>query len=336
MKKYWITASQGIGRQDISSFQMSREPIPLHLAEWPYPHQKDALSARLQMLLQSVQEEGDFSLARLEGVTVTENLTTALGAFDAGYESDHSAAMRETVVGRMITTLRGGAIGGHIFFPVDAALQILDREAPLHHTSTYMFVHECAHVHDLEQRAVALPGEILHQPLSRPLALCLQISWNEYAACRLAAYSYPDQVHDLKACLRQAIVGLADARLRTKDAFAPTEQGRQNALTVGLNAALPLLQSFSYLLGHCRGLHWPLLQNVPENYRLLEQSPEIAEALRSVEQELDTLWAGYGAWSTFQVFDGLIPAICDVVRATTGLVLKRGEGQLMGVGLCIR
>ena len=309
--------------------------IALHLAEWPYPSQEGALRRHLRMQLDSVQEEGHLSLARLEGVTVAENLTAALNAFDAGYDCDHAAGMRDVVVGRMITTLRDGGIRGHIFFPVDTALQMLLADAPLHHSCTYMFVHECAHVHDLERRAVAMPGEVLSQPLSRPLSRCLQVSWNEYAACRLAAYSYPDQVEDMKTSLRTAIAGVADARITTRNAFVATNQGRQNALTTALNAAVPLLQAFSSLLGHCRGSGWPLVQNVPESYRSLEQDLQIADALRRLERELDALWDGSGAWQNFRVFDALIAAVCDVVRATTGIVMTRGEGQLMEVELCV-
>jgi hypothetical protein len=315
---------------------MSSDAVPLHLAEWPYKSQEGALRERLQALFLSVQEEGNFDLSRLEGVTVAENLTAALRAFDAGYESDHSAAMRETVVGRMITTLRDGKIQGHIFLPVDAALQLLDPRAPLHRSCTYVFVHECAHVHDLAQSAAAIPGEILSQPLSPPLSICLKISWNEYAACRLAAYSYPDQIEDMRESLRQAIEAIADARLMTRAVFAPNGEGRQRGLTTALNAATPLLQAFSCLLGHCRGLNCPLSNSLPENRIKLEQDAEIAKALQRLEQELDALWSSYGAWSGFGVFDGLIAAICDVVKATTGLVMKRGEGLLMEVGLSVR
>lgn len=312
---------------------MSTEPIPLDLTEWPYPDQADAMRQRLKRVLQGVQEEGQLSLARLEGITVVENLAAALGAFDAGHDSDHAATMRDTVVGRMIMTRRDGEIRGHIFFPIDAALQILHADAPLHHSCTYMLVHECAHVHDLERRVTAMPAEVLSPPLSQPLSLCLQITWNEYAACRLAAYSYPDQMADMKESLRIAIAGLRNARLKTRDSFAPTEEGRQKALTTGLNAAAPFLQAFSYLLGHCRGLSRSLFENVPDNYRSLEEDAKIADALRGLEQALDALWDAYGVWQNFQIFDELLQVICRVVRVTTGLVMKRREGRLMEVGL---
>jgi hypothetical protein len=93
---------------------MSNDSVLINLAEWPYD--QGALSERLHALLQSVQTEGKFNMSRLEGITVAKRLATALKDFDAGYKGDHAAAMRESVAGRMITTLRGGRIQGHIFF----------------------------------------------------------------------------------------------------------------------------------------------------------------------------------------------------------------------------
>ena len=163
----WLRESSVIYDR-VESVHMSSDAVPLHLAEWPYKNQEGALRERLQALLRSAQEEGNFDLSRLEGVTVAENLAVALRTFDAGYESDHSAAMRETVVGRMITTLRDGKIQAHIFLPVDAALQLLDPRAPLHRTCTYVFVHECAHVHDLAQSAARIESSAIEFPSRKP------------------------------------------------------------------------------------------------------------------------------------------------------------------------
>lgn len=114
-------------------------------------------------------------------------------------------------------------------------------------------------MHDLDRRVAAMPGEIIGQPLTQPLSICLQVSWNEYAACRLAAYGFADQMETMRAVLRQAIEGLRNARSETEAAFAPTDKGRQKSITTALNAVAPLLQGFSYLLGHCHGLDQPLL-----------------------------------------------------------------------------
>jgi hypothetical protein len=85
---------------------MPSETVPVQLDEWPY--EKDALRERLLTLLESVHSEGKLNLSRLKWVTVPGNLRGALRTFNARYESDHAAAMRESVAGRRITTLRVG------------------------------------------------------------------------------------------------------------------------------------------------------------------------------------------------------------------------------------
>ena len=139
----------------------------------------------------------------------------------------------------------------------------------------------------------------------------------------------------MKEVLRQAIEGLRDAHSRTKAAFAPTDEGRQLALTVALDAAVPLLQGFSYLLGHCRGLDRPFLKNVPENYDFLLENAKTAAALENLGQELDALWTRNGEWLGFQVYDELIEAICGVIKTTTALHMKRAAERGLTVGLCM-
>jgi hypothetical protein len=262
-----------------------------------------------------------------------EDLAVALGNFDAGYPSDHAAAMRETVLGRMITTLRDGVIKGHVFFPVDAALQIARPNAPHHAMCTYMFVHECAHVQDLSTRGQCMHEGILNPPLAQPLAISLQITWNEYAACRLAAFSCPEQVGDFKELLRQNVATLIDSRDEVRSAFEPTIEGRQLALTMALNLVLPVLQSFCYLLGHCRGTGVSLAGNVPESFASLMKHQPTNEAFDGLEHQLDLLWDSRDAWRSFSVFDDLITTICGLIRVLTGLVIARRDGRSMAVAL---
>jgi hypothetical protein len=312
---------------------MDTPEIVVNLAEWPYKERADELRERVVALLADVSSKGRLNMSRLEGISVVESLNTALRSFDAGYPGDHSAAMRETVMGRMITTFRDSEIRGHIFLPVDVALQLINTDAPHRDFCTYAFVHECAHLHDLDQWARAFGTDILRPPLAQPLFLSLQVCWNEYAACRLAAYSYPGQTEDMRAALHSAIEKLGDARSRTNAAFAPTDEGRQSGLTAALNDALPYLQAFSYLLGHCKGLGIPFAQNVPENYFHIQNDPRLQTALQRIELQLDALWAIYGEWSSFEALTALVQAICEFVMASTGLVMRPAPDRGMQVAL---
>ena len=159
------------GLDVLSSYygKMHVNEIPLNLAEWPYPELEAQLRAKLRSLMQVVETRNSISLDRLEGVSVVESLTSALAVFDAGYPSDHAAAMRDTVLGRMITTQRGDRVQGHIFFPIDAALQLVSKDAPRYTMCAYMFLHECAHVQELDMRARSWTNdELLNPPLAQP------------------------------------------------------------------------------------------------------------------------------------------------------------------------
>lgn len=313
---------------------MHSKNVPLNLAEWPYPALEAQLRENLRSLMLAIEATNSISLERLEGVSVVENLTSALKSFDAGYPSDHAAAMRDTVMGRMIMTKRGDSVQGHIFFPGDAALQLANKDAPYHQLCAYMFTHECAHVQDLETRAKLLTTEeLLNPPLAQPIALSLQIVWNEYAACRLSAYSAPGQNEEFKVLLQESVTALTLSVDEPKNAFAPTLDGRTRSLHLALNLALPVLQAFAYLLGHCRGTSANFAELVPQNYVLLTSNQRIADAFSNVERHLDLLWQSRSQWKGFEAFENLATAICFLIKVLTGIVIKRGPNRQMSVGL---
>jgi hypothetical protein len=312
---------------------MYTEAVPIDFSQWPYPELEAQLGDKIRSLLHEAEAANSVVLDRLEGISVVENLAVALKNFDAGYPSDHGAAMRDTVLGRMITTRRADRVRGHIFLPVDAALQIANKDAPLHKMCAYMFTHECAHVQDLETRSKSLTTEdLLDPPLSQPIALSLQIVWNEYAACRLSAFSYPDQVGDFQEALRQSVTALVASREKVKAVFAPTPEGRQLALSIALDLALPVMQAFSYLFGHCRGIAKIPAEHVPQNYLTLITDQTTSEAFSRMEQQLDRLWDSRDRWDGYRAFDDLVIAICLLIRALTGIVIAPRENRAMAIG----
>lgn len=306
------------------------EQIAFNLEQWPYD--RIALRERLQVLLRCAEEVGNYSLTLVDGITVAEDLSATLRSFDTGGLDIDGDAVRDSVAGKMVTVRRGTAIRGHILFPVNAALQIFEPSAPLHHLCSYLFMHECAHVHDLEARIKAITARAALEPrLARPLFLCIQISWNEYAACRLAAFSYSQQIREFTEGLRKSIADAGPARQRATAAFQPTATGRQNALTIALDLALPVLQFFCYILGHCKALGLPIIENLPENFESLGSG--CRNALQSTEQELDKLWSRYGSWRSFDCFLALLGPICEFVAAATGIVMAPERAGQMAVGL---
>jgi len=311
---------------------MSSQTVPLHLSEWPFPELETQLRNNLKALIQEVETTNSITLERLEGVSVVENLAASLKSFDAGYPSDHAAAMRDTIVGRMITTNRDGRVQGHIFLPIAAAVEIAKKDGA--RLYAYMFAHECAHLQDLETRAKCLTTvELLNPPLAQPIALTQQIAWNEYAACRLSAYADPDRSEDFKELLRQNVDALLASRDKPRAAFAAPIEARIRALNLALDLALPVLQAFSYLLGHCRGIARELAELVPENYLALTSDQQIREAFADVERHLDLLWQSRDQWQGYSAFNNLVAANCRLIAELTGIVMAARANREMGVGL---
>jgi len=324
----------------ICSTRISRDPYDgtmsnptFDLVQWPYPELVKQLQQNILNLLETVQARNGISLERLEGVTIVPNLIEALRTFDAGYPSDHAAAMRDAVMGRMITALRDGRVQGHVFLPIDVAFQIALEGAPARRTCEYMLVHECTHVQDLEMRAQALSSsEILTPPLAQPIALCLQIVWNEYAASRLSGYVHPGQLADYQELLRQSTATLISSRKDLRSLWAPTPEGRSTALTAALNLALPVLQAFAYLFGHCRGIDAQFAENVPENFTVLTAASSIRDGFSALEEQLDSLWDRRNAWRGFIEFEQLANLTCDLIRLLTGVVMAPQANRGIAVG----
>jgi hypothetical protein len=303
------------------------------LVQWPYPELVKPLEQNIRNLLENVRTRNGISLVRLEGITIVPNLIETLKMFDAGYPSDHAAAMRDTVMGRMITTLRGGRVQGHIFLPVDVAFQIALENAPARQSCEYILVHEIAHVQDLEMRARALSNsEILAPPLARPIALCLQVLWNEYAASRLSGFIHPSQLADYHALLRQSTATLLSFRKDLRSTWVPTQEGRATALAAALNLALPILQAFAYLVGHCRGIDAQFTDNAPENFIAMMAASSIWDAFSALEEQLDSLWTRRNAWTGFSEFEQLANLNCDLIRLLTGVVMVPQANRGLVVG----
>jgi hypothetical protein len=314
--------------------KMNLHDVPINLSEWPYTEFDVQLQAKLRSLMQVVETKNSISLDRLEGISVVENLTGALAAFEAGYPSDNAAAMRDTVLGRMITTQRGDRVQGHIFFPIDAAFQLVGINAPHYSMCVYMFIHECAHVQELDTRARSWTNdELLNPPLAQPIALTHQIVWNEYAACRLSAFSGLERIEDFKEMLRQSVEALQTSRSEPRSAFAPTQEGRTRALTLALNLSLPVLQAYAYLFGHCRGAKVSFADSIPENFVTLLIEQPMRDAFSVLEQELDSLWDSRNHWPGYDAFLPLARSNCVLIKVLTGILMTPAPQRQMGVAL---
>jgi hypothetical protein len=101
-------------------------------------------------------------------------------------------------------------------------------------------------------------------------------------------------------------------------------------VTEVLNAAMPFLQSFSYLLGHCRGLQQSFGDHVPSNWSLLVEKADLQSVLLRMESELDALWDQMDKWESFDVFQRLLEELCTFIGKTTGVFLFASPNRGLG------
>jgi hypothetical protein len=101
-------------------------------------------------------------------------------------------------------------------------------------------------------------------------------------------------------------------------------------VTEVLNAAMPFLQSFSYLLGHCRGLQQSFGDHVPSNWSLLVEKADLQSVLLRMESELDALWDQMDKWESFDVFQRLLEELCTYIGKTTGVFLFASPNRGLG------
>jgi hypothetical protein len=166
-------------------------PISFRGIDSPLSEQIEACLRQLLVESETIQH---LDLSLLDGVTVAADFEECVRTFDKGYVSNEIETMRETIVGKMLILLRLGEIRGHVVLPAYVAVDLLDKDCADYMMSKYTFIHECAHVHELGNRVKTMGEQVLNYPIAQSLATALQVSWNEYAVCRLAASSYPDLI----------------------------------------------------------------------------------------------------------------------------------------------
>lgn len=310
---------------------MDIEAIPINLPDSISEARGAELRSAIKEQLRTLVSNAGFDLSLVEGVSVPVNLAQGLRAFDSGLDDEHNSGMRDTVNAKMVTTMRNGTIGAHVFFPLASSSALCGSDPQAKETSQYVLAHECAHCHDLLKRLEVMPAEVLAYPIAKPLSICLQVSWNEYAACRLSAFKMPAMAETMKEGLRQAIEGLRGTPGVVGRLFSPTQEGRQAALTLALDRGVAFLQAFSYALGHCRGLGIQIEDNLPANFAVVQENSHCFAALLNIADELDALWIVNGEWSGFEALNPLLEKLCQFIYVATGLGMKR-VGDQMSVG----
>lgn len=247
------------------------------------------------------------NLERLDGVTIAYDYAAALANLDRGFEA--SVPLRpstELVQGIAMApaVMRDGVLKARLV--LDASyLNVLEGEDPERaRFIVYTLAHECAHVHDLRARDMAIPGVYLRQQLPNyEAALRFQTSsacWDEYAACRLSATFNPDHIRYYQQVFLEVLDGARDrANQRIRDYLDHRDQHR--VVTEVAAEYRSLMTYASYMLGHLAGLD----QDLPEEVEAKLEDHWFTPFLVQLDAALGELWGRYGEWTDLAEFDSL-------------------------------
>jgi hypothetical protein len=251
------------------------------------------------------------NLEDLDGVTVAYDYAKALTEIDRGYETSHVlTASTEIAHGVAMApgVFRAGVLKSHLAFNANVLMHLMDGEGENFSQVYYQLAHECGHVHDRAAFDVAIPG-LLQRPYDFGSDLArIQFglswgSWCEYAATRLSASFYPEQVAHFEETFFAALEGLDDRVEAAVDAFRDDNDGWKcfNAVTGEYDRFLTFT---SYLLGHLNGLGGDV-DLAPKFKEFLQSGNWLAKYLIDLDKTLEEIWNKYGEWKSFEEFNGI-------------------------------
>jgi hypothetical protein len=250
------------------------------------------------------------NLEDLDSVTVAYDYAKALTEIDRGYETPHVlTASTEIAHGVAMApgVFRAGVLKSHLAFNANVLMHLMDGEGENFFQVYYQLAHECGHVHDRTAFDVAIPG-LLQRPYDFGSDLArIQFglgwgSWCEYAATRLSASFYPEQVAHFEETFFTALEGLDDRVEAAIDAFRDDDGWKCfNAVTGEYDRFLIFT---SYLLGHLNGLGGDI-DLAPKFKEFLQSGNWLVKYLIDLDKTLEEIWNKYGEWKSFEEFNGI-------------------------------
>jgi hypothetical protein len=293
--------------------------MDIHLIGYDTEAHANEIGALVSECLTAVATELDLNLDDLDGVTVAHDYARALAELDRGFATSKVLTpTSDLAVGIAMTpaVLRGGSVKAHIVLHAGIPESLTSEDEATVQLAIYLLAHEAAHVHDLAMRNRAFPGVLLNQQLSGEDGYLFQAAdacWDEYAACRLSARIYPEQVKHFETVFCDA---LAVARERANRHVAGYWQDRDHGKAFsGVFSEYGNLMKFtSYLIGHIDGTASSLAEVAPRAHEMTQSSSYFAPFLSELVHCLDTMWKTRESWTGIDVYDPVKMLVRKLVR----------------------
>jgi hypothetical protein len=293
--------------------------MDIHLIGFDTEEHANEIGALVSECLTAVASELNLDLDDLDGVTVAHDYARALAELDRGFVASKPLTPTSDLAEGIAMTpavQRGGCVKAHIVLHAGIPESLKSEDEATVHLAIYLLAHEAAHVHDLTMRKRAFPGVLLNQQLSGEDGYLFQAAdacWDEYAACRLSARIYPEQVQHFETVFCDA---LAVARERANLHLARYWQDRNHtkAFSGVYSEYSNLLKYASYLIGHIDGTGSSLAEVAPRAHDMVQRTSYFAPFLAELAHCLDTMWQTRETWAGIDVYDPVKTLVRKLVR----------------------
>lgn len=245
------------------------------------------------------------NLERLDGVTVAVDYAAALASLDRGFQATRplqpSGEMARGVA-MAAPILRGGVLKAHLMLDATHINELIRSEGARNNEFIYLLAHECAHVAYMRERDLAFPGFFLQQgapDLEMEQRWQTSLScWEEYAACRLSATFFPNQILYYEQTFSD-VLDLARDRADQRIGSYGLHGHEQRLVVEVAREYRGLMTYASYVIGHLTGAQMELSEALQAKLDGHWFAPFYVE----LEAALQALWERAGQWTEWSEFD---------------------------------
>jgi hypothetical protein len=294
--------------------------LQIHLSGYGSEAKANEAGQMVAECLTALSEALQLNLELLDGITIAFDYPQALLQLDRGFAASQPLIPTTGSAEGVAMTpavMRNGSIKAHIVLHASIAEALKQEDKIKLGTALYILAHEAAHVHDLHTRNRAFPGVLLTQTLSGEDGYLFQAAdacWDEYAACRLSAPAYPDQLQQFETVFCEAFEG---ARDRANGFISQYwNDGDHGKVFRGVFAEYSVLLKYaSYLLGHLDGMQMSLAEHLPQTNKLLAELDYFTPHLADLHACLQGMWETQESWQSIAIYEPLKAIVKKLVRA---------------------
>jgi hypothetical protein len=292
--------------EEILKTSTAPESVPFNLFGFPDEETASTLANTTASLVKYVGTR--LNLRDLDGITIAFDYPKALQELDRGFVPS-SVSTPTTEFGQGVAMApvvrRDNVIKTHIVLDANVFQHLRDLEGESFSMIFYQLAHECGHVHDHSAFDAVLPGILLTPPDFKNAMEQYQVQMaygccSEYAASRLSAGFWPEQVANFEEVFFTVLEGIEQRTEALVNAFDADNDGIK--LFNQLSKEYERLMRFaSYLLGHLNGLDSDAAR-APRFKAFMESGHWLVEYITELDSCFDKLWENYAKWKDIGEF----------------------------------